>query len=88
MMMAYSLYDDFEYDVAALVYTIYPIDAGAAFVTPTTPAFSPHHDTFAEFLAEPVVLHLTSGRRFELVYLQALRACFCTLDNLCFLPPL
>ena len=34
MMVAYSLYDDFEYDVAALVYTIYPIDAGAAFVTP------------------------------------------------------
>ena len=25
---------DVEYDVAALVYTIYPIDAGAAFVTP------------------------------------------------------
>ena len=27
------------------MYTIYPIDAGAAFVTPATPAFSHHYDT-------------------------------------------
>ena len=55
-------YDDVDIvDVAALVYTIYPIDAGAAFVTPATPAFSHHYDTgfrktfVARYLQVPMI---------------------------------
>ena len=49
------IYDDVEYDdVAAGVYTIYPIDAGAAFVTPCNP--------YQCFLSKTILLiHLTTS---------------------------